>query len=247
MLLGLGICVTMNMNLEKGANPMELNYHNRADSAEIREKRRLWVEQEQVYLAYSAGQMGKWFIILFWLFISGAMGSFVAYGLAEWHPLLYIPGILLKIGCAVAYTMVLFKMADHEPQYRRAGVFYGISQGISIFTMLIATINNEEIIVLAAMAAVVLGILSAYFEYRAHADFFEEVDGEIYDSWSLWWKLQIAVFIAMGVSIALAVVSLQLVVIAFLLALLAAVVVTIMKQVLLLRSAKRAKIFGAGE
>lgn len=218
-------------------------YNNRANAAEERLKRRQNEQNRLIDLAHNAKEMKGWFQWLFWLSLANLLGTILTHELLESaYSITYYPGVILLLGSKIAYFVLLFIMAKQEEMYRKAGIFLVITTVVAGITSLLGE-GGKALGLLLALPLVVVEVLAVYYEFNAHSVLFEEVDTEICENWLLLWKLYLVTYCATIGGVLLVFVSAGLALVVMIIGALGLVIVGILRQVLLYRSAKKAHYF----
>lgn len=218
-------------------------YINRANAAELRMKRHADMQKRLEETAEKAHAMSRWLRILFWLFLPNLLGRVMAEDLISVGPTaLSAVGSMLYNGSYIAYCVVLFIMSRYEDQYKKAAICL-----LFIFVLCILSIfvpfEGWVVILLISIAALVFALLFVYYEFRAHTAFFEKVDAELCYNWTMMRKLFIIAGCFVCGSVIVAVLMMPLVIVTIIIGLLGYILIAVLKQVLLYRSAKKAEDF----
>ena len=95
--------------------------------------------------------------------------------------------------CSAAYGVVLLRLSREEEAYGMAGVLSLVSSAVSLLSILL--VRSPVLLILAAFAAAVLSLVSARYEYQAHAALAERFDPRLGESWRTLWKAVLVVLI----------------------------------------------------
>ena len=195
--------------------------------------------EERRKLDERAPVLGKWLWLLFWLVIPGVMaGVMTQEKVVEWIPALEVPGHILDAVCQLAYGLILLKLAPVTQRYRASAYCCLADVGMTLVVTVAGLEQSSPLWWLLMLPAAAVGLASEYQEYHAHADVLEGADAELSGKWRTLWKWYIG-----SMAVLLGCVLVVLIAPAFglfvmLAALIAIVVVGIMKLVYLYRTAQ---------
>lgn len=215
------------------------------------EYRRRRIEDEanrQAAIAKRAPVLGKWLWILFWLFIPSSIASLMTNeNVTVLLPRLYIPGLILSAVCSASYGAILLRLTSEEEKYKTAGICSLICGAVNLVIAVIS--GGAEIptwTLLISIPASIVSFVGEYNEYTAHSIVLTGVDNDLSDKWSALWKWFIGSFCAMLGSLLVIVISPILGLLVTLAAVIALIVVSILKLVYLYRTANAFRAYMAG-
>ncbi len=155
-----------------------------------RQRMREQEAQTRARLAQQAPILGKWLLILFWLFVpNGIAGIMTNDNVAAFAPGLFLPGTILGAVVSAAYALILLRLAPQEEGYRQAGICGLIACGVSLLVGLVSGGPEEPgwTLFLTVPAAIV-SLCGEYHEFFSHKSVLQDVDLELADKWEKLWK-----------------------------------------------------------
>ncbi len=208
---------------------------------ENRKKKNEAERQRKAAIAKRAPVLGKWLWILFWLIIPSTIASLMANDTAaEFFPVLYMPGQILKAIVSAGYGLILLKLSPEEDRYRTAGlcglVACVVSLGVAIIT---GTAEEPTWTLVITLPASIVTLVGEYNEYTAHAAVLTGVDNALSEKWEKLWKWHIGLLGAMLGSLLLLIIVPFLGVLLILGAAIGVIVASILKLVYLYQTANR--------
>ena len=203
------------------------------DTFQTPQKREQWAEK--------APFLGKWLWVLFWLVIPQMLASLLTSSLFADQSLFQWWGALLEAVYFLAYGLVLLKLSVHIARYRAAGICCLAGGGIAVLTALLpAPAAGSALAVWAALVSLLGGVLTMvgeYQEFMGHSELLEELDVALSGKWRRLWKWYIGCFLALLASIVVVFFSFLLALLVALAAAVGLTVVLIVKLVYLYRTA----------
>lgn len=129
-----------------------------------------------------------WINILFWInfptFFGGMLNNAdLVGGRVE----IALFGVILTFACNFIYGFILLKLAPAEKRYKLAGITFIASSAMSVVVLFIPT-NSQMVIGLIEIIAMVVSLVSMYFEIFAHAEILRGVDNILGQKWIELWK-----------------------------------------------------------
>ena len=149
--------------------------------------------------------MAKWLMVLFWVMIVSSIGSILSSEFVqESVPALYYVGTVVNIVGALLSALILLKLSCEEALYRRAAYCYFGSTAVSLVTVLIMFFSTELTAVLAfslllSIIAIIVVLLSIYYEYKAHANVVRDISEAMAAKWEELWGYFVKILIALVV------------------------------------------------
>ena len=95
--------------------------------------------------------------------------------------------------CSAAYGVVLLRLSREEEAYGMAGVLSLVSCAVSLLSILL--VWSPALLILAAFAAAAISLISARYEYQAHAALAERFDPRLGENWRTLWKAVLVILI----------------------------------------------------
>ena len=194
-----------------------------------------------------AGRMVKWLWILFWLFIPQTLGGlFTEEFVVERLPGLLLPGVVITSASSLVYIFALFKLGNIHELYKTAAsvmLVYALLTGIVSWASALGFDLVQP--VLLTIPGAIAGVVSTYFECKAHADAMESLDYDLSDRWKLYWKWYIGSYGALLGSIVVLLISKLLALLVIIAAAISIVVLSILRLVYLYRTAAVCKVWTA--
>ena len=153
----------------------------------------------QEAVARRAPVLGKWLWILFWLVIPSTVASFLSNDtISGLIPKLRMPGLILGAATAVAYGVILLILTSQEERYKTAGICSLICAGIEMFLAIVSQgKENAAWMLLFSVPAVVVELVSTFYEFSAHCTVLTGVNHLLADKWMKLWKWNIGALGAM--------------------------------------------------
>lgn len=197
-------------------------------------------QNQKAAIAARSVVLRKWLWILFWLIIPSSIASIMTNDtIINWFPSLFLPGQILSALCFAAYGCILLKLRSEDPHYQTAGICTLVA-GAAAILLFAVTIGAETLswTLVISLPAMVLGIVSEYYEYMAHSAVLSGVDNVLSDKWNQLWKWYIGTYGSILGSVVLVLIIPILGALLMIAASIVAIVVSIMKLVYLYRTAK---------
>ena len=218
-------------------------FRRKDEMVERRARKQAEEEARRAELARRAPFFGRWLWILFWLIIPGTVASILGMdALAAAAPGVYLFGKYLGVACSLAYGLILLRMMSEHDAYRTAGILRLVTAAVSLLLALVAGKNSAaNWTLLISLPGGVVGMVATYQEYMAHASLMDSLDRALAEKWRMLWKWYIGVFIALFGSIVVMLIFRLLGLLVLLAALVGTVVVEILALVYLYQSAKEFK------
>ena len=189
--------------------------------------------------AQKADLLGKWLWILFWIMVpSSVSGLMTNDNVIGWFPGLYLPGTILNALCLAAYCYVLWKISPESDRYRTASICCAISAGVGLLIALAFGKEVPDWTLVITIPASVVALVGEYNEYMGHAEVLYDVEPELSERWEKLWKWFIGMFLGMFVSVFLILIIPVLGLLAFIVAGIGTVIVSVLKLVYLYQSAR---------
>ncbi len=151
--------------------------------------------------------MAKWLMILFWVMIVSGIGSFLSGDLVkESIPALYYVGTGVNIAGSLLLALIMLKLSCEETLYRSAAYCYLGSTAISLVTASILFLSTDltdwlAFSLLLSIIAMIVVLLSIYYEYKAHANVVRDTSEAMADKWEDLWGYTVKILIALVVLI----------------------------------------------
>lgn len=220
-------------------------FRRKDEMVERRARKQAEEEARQAELALKAPFFGRWLWVLFWLVIPGTVASILGMdALAAAAPGVYLFGKYLGVACSLVYGLILLRMASEQDAYRTAGILRLVTAAVSLLLALVAGKSSAaNWTLLISLPGGVVGMVATYQEYMAHASVMDGVDNALAEKWRTLWKWYIGVFIAMFGSIVVMLIFRLLGLLVLLAALVGTVVVEILALVYLYQSAKEFRYY----
>lgn len=183
--------------------------------------------------------LGKWLWVLFWLVVPSVLGSLMSNEtVLSALPGLRVPGEVLSLLCALAYSFILWRLRQIEDGYRVAAVCYVTSEVVSTLAEALRSGIGDGFVLLILLPAVAAQLYGTYREYTSHAAVLAGVSDDLAEKWRMLWKWEIGLLAGLVGCVALAILSAVLGLLALLADLIGIIVVSILKLVYLYRTAK---------
>ena len=178
---------------------------DREEMPQRRYEKRCADAARQDHLVKIAPVFAKWLRVLFWSMIVSQIFSILTNeDLMILWPWMEWPGKIVGMVCSVLLFVVLFKLSPYEKQYRTAACCHLATIPISLLTIALGLVAGEWTTLLALLAAVAIGILTFYADYKeyyAHAAVLVGLDDELSEKWiRLWDWVKYSLF-ALGVGL----------------------------------------------
>lgn len=213
-------------------------YLERKEFPRYRQEKRAAEEARRVEIAENAPFFCKWVGLLFWLSVfSEVVGLVTDERFAEWVPGLYWTGTILGLLGSAGYIAVLLFLSAKNSRYRTAAVCLAVVllvNGIVVFS----GIGYAGWSLILTLPAAVVSLAGEYQEFQGYAEILLHADGSLSEKWRKLWKWDIGSFLASIVCAFLVLLSPLLGAAAFLVSMLALLVVGIAKMVYLWRTAR---------
>lgn len=199
----------------------------RRQQQEERERRQQWEIRQHAPL------LARWLSVLFWLFIPEEIAALMTNdNVAAVLPELVLPGTVLSVACTLLYGIGLWNLRPVNDAYGRSAIWRVVGAGCSAASLLMGRLHSLEeqlgLLVLAALVVLGINLYATYLEYNAHADTAQMVDAVLADQWRKLWQRKLwcllgaasmlllafvapllAGLLAIAISIALIVLSIQ--------------------------------------
>lgn len=169
----------------------DCTYLQRREQQLERKKRMIdKLHKQEEEIAKRAVFLGKWIGILFWLVVPGVIAGLLKNEkMRDFSPVLYLIGQIINIVCCFAYGVVLFKLSSADDRYRTAGICVFISSAESVFMLVLFGASETPIWTLAiAIPVLVVNLIGDYNEFNAHASLLMGIDDGLSDKWTTLWK-----------------------------------------------------------
>ena len=164
----------------------EANESPKADAAFDENLNRAEAERKQA-LKSGYGFLGKWlwyyFILIIPSIIAGVFGAFTEV------PIMTLIGNIISIAVSVVTILILYKLGDYDPNYRKAGLLQ-----IPVFVVdligIIAFANAEVPLWFSGIQLIpaLIGLYGTYIEFKTHAAVTAPVDPTLSENWTKLWK-----------------------------------------------------------
>ncbi len=241
-------CYLANCCLEKGhkscatcAFMASCDTLRRRDSLpEERLRARARAAEKQLRDEKCAALMGKHLWLLFWLVIPSNLAGVLS-SLADSVPALYWPGTILTGLSTLAYGFILLLLHPANERYNKAGGFMLAGAAITLLTDLAGggpDKINTTATMLFSLPAAILGLVGQRHEFKGHAEVLNNFDASLAEKWRKLWKWYMISLAVMIGSILLLPLFPLLGLLSILAGLVALIVTSIIKLILLYRSAK---------
>ena len=197
-------------------------------------------EEAKRLTAARAPVLGKWLWLLFWLVVPSLIGSLLTQNFVkEALPTLSRVGNLLELVCCLAYGGILLKLAEQEEGYRPAAICSLVAGAANALTILVSGSGDTPgWTLIFTLPAAVVALYGEYREFLAHSAVLSGVDNDLSAKWESLWKWYIGTYIALFGSLILLLLVPILGLLVILAAVIALLVVGILKLVYLYRTAK---------
>lgn len=210
-------------------------YSERFSQPEARNRRREQDAKAREHNAEQAGFMEKWIGTLFWLSILGVVASLFTgdtfkENMSSLHALYWVSSVLVIVKY-IGDIVVLNKLQDQCELYRKA-VIYRV---IYIPLNLLAIFSLNALGTTAGVCALVVSIVSKYYEINGHAQVLHGVSETLSESWTKLWRWYVVCIIALVISMLLFVIFTALVALVLLAVAIAIIVLDILNIVYLWR------------
>lgn len=139
--------------------------------------------------------LGKWFTILFWLIIPNIAASIMS-SLADFIPILHLPGMILSIAVSVAYGAILLLLSRENDGYRIAGICYFAATALSVISDVFFA-DSIFIPIILSLLQLPLSIIYAYKEISSHAEVISGIDDELSEKWEKLFRLYVIALASM--------------------------------------------------
>ena len=138
---------------------------------------------------------GKWFPLLFWLILISIGGAILSdTDIIQAAPVNYL-GKILIILYPTLYAVILLKLRSESEAYRTAGILNLIMVPFSILLMFWEDVPLSPWgRVLFLVTGLVLYLIAAYFEFRAHAGILRGLNDSMSRKWTRLWKCSCGFF-----------------------------------------------------
>jgi hypothetical protein len=177
----------------------------RSETPAILRRKRAEERAMKEALAKRVPFFGKWFLVLFLLFIPNIIsGIMTADVVKEIIPELFVLGQILGVVCNIGYAVILLIMSREEAYYSAAGLC-----GIVVCCMdalLTYFLSWPEPPVWALLLTLVfegVGIYGIYSEFQGHASVLRDVNIELSEKWITLWRWYLGLMIGFLVSFVL--------------------------------------------
>ena len=201
---------------------------------------RLQQRQESARNEYTMNRFGptmaRCFRLIFWMEVVMLAGAGVLEA-AGWFPSLSLLGVLIQNGAAIAGGIILIRLGSVCSRLKTAGCFVLIS-GASILLANLLLGILPLLALLLLLDGMILSFLGAYQELNGYAEVMQGVDVARADAWRMLWKWYLIVHIVLYVSELLLFLLPVAASVAYMLAVMAQMVITVLKLVYLRRSAE---------
>ena len=188
--------------------------------------------------------MAKWLMVLFGIMIVATVGSILSSEFVqESIPALCYVGTVVNIVGGLLCALIMLKLSCEEALYRSAAYCYLGSTAISLVTVLIMYLSTDLTAVLVfslllSIVAMIVVLLSIYYEYKAHANVVRDISYAMADKWENLWGYTVKILIALIVVMLFSGVFGSLGLIALILLMIAFLVVSLMRFVYVYEMAK---------
>ena len=149
--------------------------------------------------------MAKWLMVLFGIMIVATVGSILSSEFVqESIPALCYVGTVVNIVGGLLCALIMLKLSCEEALYRSAAYCYLGSTAISLVTVLIMYLSTDLTAVLVfslllSIVAMIVVLLSIYYEYKAHANVVRDISYAMADKWEDLWGYTVKILIALVV------------------------------------------------
>lgn len=156
--------------------------------------------------------LAKWIRVLFWISIASvAAGGLTGDAMKELALAVSIVGDIIIAAVSAVYAVVLFKIASEEEDYRKAAIFRIPGIVFSIAMVFLPDYEDNLGIAIGALIlsllAMVLDLVSSYYEYGAHASVLARIDVVMSEKWERLWRWTIGMTVGMMVCLIFAVIA----------------------------------------
>ena len=129
--------------------------------------------------------------LLFWLFIPNGIANIAStYASAD---LLKNLSLTVSFLCMVVLILLLWKMGPANDMFRKAALFALASLVVSLILTALKLSSEETLYIWGMVLVALLDLTEAYFEYRAYAQVFSDINDEYAQKWLKLWKLFLVV------------------------------------------------------
>lgn len=173
---------------------------NAQDMPEIIELRRKVEQRTQDEKKNRAEILGKWFWILFLLFIPGVIAGILGNENLVISVEIYRFGWILEMAVGIVYGVILIVLKPLESRYGIAGILQ--IAGVALSAAISFVSNTGTIFWYFGLSAVLslLSLVGTYFEYYGHAAVLEAYDEGFSKKWKTLWKWYAGLYIFILVS-----------------------------------------------
>lgn len=151
-------------------------------------------EAKQRRLAETAPLMAKWTWLIFWLVVPSELAALLTLDVAaRAFPSAAAAGTGLKVLCALAYALFLWKLTPVLRGYRTAAL---CQLAVTLMDLCLPVIpEGSGLLFLLGIPSLIVSFYGDYMEFHTHAQAVEPLDIELAASWRKLWKF---LLISMG-------------------------------------------------
>ena len=211
---------------------LERKPEERLRRAEAEARRRRELDQR-------AQVLGRWLWPLFWLVVPSLLGGIMTNDtVLSALPGLRVPGELVDLLCALAYSVILWQLRQLEDGYRAAAVCCGGSALVGALAEALRGVVGDGLVLLLLLPVLGVKLYGTYREYNAHAAMLDGADDGLAENWRTLWKWEIGLLLGLFGCILLALVAGVLGLLALLADAVGIIVVSVLKLMYLYRTAR---------
>lgn len=156
----------------------------------------------------------RWLWVLFWMWIPAIIFGVIG-GISQVIPVLEWPSNILGWLYSLAYAFILLKLSAAEKKYKKAGMFYLIEAAFEVALLFIPRYNDTatslDVVIqdrpdqniwylLVKAVALIPGLLSVYYMYKAHSEAMAGIDNDLSQKWEKLWKWWVYGLVSVPVS-----------------------------------------------
>ena len=187
--------------------------------------------------------MAHWLKILFWLVVPAILASVMTYdAVVEIFPVLYGPGVVLNALTRVCYGYILMRLADECSEYRTAGICMLVAGAVDFLITTSLPVGNRWALLLTVLTSFI-AFVGEYNEMSAHDFMLIKVDFAQSEKWTKLRKWYTIIFMASMFGLLLTMIIPMVGAVLALTASAGMIVITVLKQICLYRSADSFKNF----
>jgi len=174
----------------------------------------------------------RWLGILFWLIIPSVIGTLMS---KTGSSLALVGSVITGMG-SLAYGLILLRLSKVESNYKKAGILYLFSMGLSFLLVL-----ESSAALLLAIPAAIISLLAMYYEFSGHCCVLDGVNDVLSNNWDTLWQWTCGVYIGIIVGFLLVFISPVLASIALMLTIIGMIIVSFVRLVYLYQTARSFK------